>query len=85
VPYDSKNVNQKECMVALEAPVCQQADYSRSNHLGATSSGKPASFEWKLPFFPSNRLQTCVFRLRYNISTDDYDPITTDSKLNGQK
>ncbi len=44
-----------------------------------------ASYEWKLPYFSSNRLMKCVFRIRYNISTDDYDPLATDAKFNNQK
>lgn len=27
----------------------------------------------------------CVLRVRYNISTDDYDPFGTYSRLNNQK
>lgn len=86
IPYDSININNKECLVLLDAPACQQAEWTRSNHLGnAKSSSNPSRFDWKLPYFPSKRIQKCVFRIRYNITTDDYDSFQTDSKSNGIK
>ena len=85
VPFDSKNVEKKECLVLLSSPICQQASWTRSNHLGNSRDGEMANFVWKLPFFPSNKAQKCVFRLRYNISTDDYDPYKTDSTSNQLK
>ena len=82
IPYDSLNVNVKECLVLASAPKCQQALWSRSNHLGNTKSGEAPSYDWTLPYFPSKKLQKCVFRIRYNISTDDYDGFVVDSKFN---
>jgi len=35
-----------------------------------------------LPFFPSQNTMRCAMRLRYNISTDDYDPWNTTSEQN---
>ncbi|CAF0996235.1 unnamed protein product [Brachionus calyciflorus] len=84
LPYDAIDINRKECLVLLPKPVCRQAEWTRSNHLGNTKDGKAPSFEWKLPYFPSKKIQKCVFRIRYNITTDDYDP-KIDSKSNGQK
>ena len=72
-------------MILLKAPVCQQASLSRSNHLGDTDNGETPNFKWQLPFFPSKTAKRCVFRLRYNITTDDYDPFGTDASLNGNK
>jgi hypothetical protein len=37
-------------------------------------------FKWKLPTLPSDK---CVLRIRYNISTDDYDPMSTFQQQNG--
>ena len=85
VPFDSVNVNNKECLVLASAPYCGQASWSRSNHLGNTKEGEAASYDWRLPYFPSKRLQKCVFRIRYNISTDDYDGFSTDSTFNNAK
>lgn len=85
VPYDSMDINQKECIVQASAPACEQGNWSRSNHLGNTLNGETASYKWTLPFFPSKRIQTCVFRIRYNVTTGDYDPNIVDSKMNGRK
>ncbi|XP_033121162.1 protein DD3-3-like [Anneissia japonica] len=35
-----------------------------------------------LPYFPSGKTKRCAFRMRYNISTDDYDPANTDASHN---
>lgn len=69
----------------MDKPICQEAEWTRSNHLGNTKEGKQASFDWKLPYFPSKKLQKCAFRIRYNISTEDYDPYETDFKFNKKK
>ncbi|RNA39225.1 DD3-3-like [Brachionus plicatilis] len=82
--YDAKSINEKECLVILAKPECHKAEWTRSNHLGNTLDGKAPSYNWILPHFSSNKAQKCVFRIRYNISTDDYEP-TLDSKSNGIK
>jgi len=69
--------------------------WTRDNHLGNTRDGHPAGFNWTIPSFAGltgpNNLRTfgtnnnylkCVFRLRYNLSTDDYDPWNTTSDSN---
>ncbi|XP_070559547.1 protein DD3-3-like [Ptychodera flava] len=70
------------CLVALEAPDCQQAPWTRDNHLGNNRDGFPGNYTWVLPSLPSQETQRCAFRLRYNISTDDYDPFNTTSEQN---
>lgn len=85
VPYDSNDITQKECLILPDVPICQQADWTRSNHLGNTRTGEPASFNWKLPYYSSKKLMKCVLRIRYNITTDDYDPFATDSNFNNEK
>ncbi len=85
LPYGALNINQPECLVLLKAPICQQASFSRSNHLGNTESGQTPSFDWQLPTFPSKTPKRCVFRIRYNITTNDYDPFGTNSSFNGIK
>lgn len=56
--------------------------YCRSNHLGNGREGVANTYKWELPYFPSNNEMRCVFRMRYNISTDDYDPWRTNSSFN---
>lgn len=87
VPYDATDVEKEECLVALETPDCYEAPWSRSNHLGDGRGDRspPLSYTWTLPHFPSGHEHKCVFRMRYNISTDDYDPYNTDSRHNENK
>lgn len=79
--YTSSNLK-KECLVPLTAPECLNAPWTRSNHLGNSREGRASNFTWNLPYFPSQTNQRCVVRIRYNISTDDYDPYQTDAKFN---
>uniref|UniRef100_A0A4D5RA35 Protein DD3-3 n=1 Tax=Scolopendra viridis TaxID=118503 RepID=A0A4D5RA35_SCOVI len=81
VPYDSDNV-QAECLVSLTPPECKEAPWSRANHLGLTEGGRMPNYTWTIPYFPSNNNQSCIFRIRYNISSFDYDPLTTDYHQN---
>lgn len=53
-----------------DPPECTGPLPSRDNHLGGVSNGKPAYFTWTIPETASGR---CVFRVRYNISTADFD------------
>jgi len=75
----------------VPAPVCQQADWSRVNHLGNGREGQPLTFNWTIPelsklgqYFDTknNQFAKCALRLRYNISTDDYDVRNTDASSN---
>ncbi|GFR70435.1 protein DD3-3-like [Elysia marginata] len=57
----------------------------RSNHLGNTNrGGQTSSYRWTLPHFPSGKDKRCVLRIRYNISTADYNSVTTDHTNNQQ-
>ncbi|GAB1599263.1 protein DD3-3-like [Argonauta hians] len=82
VPWDAKNVTKKECLVAADRPLCMKAPFSRANHLGNGIEGVMNYFNWKLPYFPSGDEMRCVYRIRYNITTDDYDPFNTTSAQN---
>lgn len=82
VPYDTSDFSQEECLVKLKAPDCLEAPWSRSNHLGNGVDGQALTYNWVLPYFPSAETKRCVFRIRYNISTDDYDPYNTDYRQN---
>jgi len=79
----------------VPAPACIQAPWSRVNHLGNGRHGQANSYNWTLPFVPKKgaNLGTaladlegmpsrCVMRLRYNISTDDYNPWMVNASFN---
>jgi len=51
-------------------PACKLNELSRDNHLGDTFEGKQASYMWEVP---DNVHEQCALRIRYNISTLDYD------------
>jgi len=53
----------------IDPPVCKKAPWSRDNHLGNSPGGYAQSFNWTIPDDPH---ENCVLRLRYNISTSDY-------------
>jgi hypothetical protein len=67
-------------------PLCEATPFSRDNHLGNAASahdgaGDPVTdapqFKWRVPGEVLNAMgaeeATCVLRIRYNISTTDYD------------
>jgi len=72
-------------------PACDQIGWSRVNHLGNSRNAQPLTYNWTLPliagdlssvdkyYAATQTFAKCIFRLRYNISTDDYDPYATDS------
>jgi hypothetical protein len=63
----------------LPPPVCQVPDRSRDNHLGNVMGGYPSHFNWTIPDEVNSR---CTLRIRYNISTADYDSWNTFSDKN---
>jgi len=84
VPSDiveKKDVEEK-CFVQAPPVECITSDFGRVNHLGDGLDGENSGYKWILPYFPSGEEQRCVTRLRYNISTDDYDPWKTDASNN---
>jgi len=73
----------------IPAPVCEQAPWSRVNHLGNGRYGQANTFNWTIPSFSkadggrrTQFEQRCVTRLRYNISTDDYDAWKVNNTFN---
>merc|ERR1711981_749176 len=70
----------------IPAPDCLAAPENRDNHLGngdgIDESGMPVTnhYNWKIPNDPTT---AAVLRVRYNISSGDYDPWTTFSDKNG--
>lgn len=66
-----------------EPPVCIQAPWSRVNQLGNGRYGQMNSFNWTLPHFGYDSMDMkIVVRLRYNISTDDYDGTRVNNSFN---
>lgn len=72
------------CLAKLDEPYCGQGPWTRDNHLGNTPEGVAPNFTWTIPLFPSGEAQICIFRIRYNISTDDYDGWKTNSSYNNE-
>ncbi|EDQ91091.1 uncharacterized protein MONBRDRAFT_31750 [Monosiga brevicollis MX1] len=74
----------------VPAPECIQAPWSRVNHLGNGRFGQPNTYNWTLPYLTLDGSldanagvdHRCVLRLRYNISTDDYDAWKVNSTFN---
>lgn len=60
-------------------PECRETEYTRDNHLGNGMGGYASGFNWTVPNIDQKR---CIFRIRYNISTGDYNPWNTDHKQN---
>ncbi|WAR25145.1 DD3-like protein [Mya arenaria] len=66
----------------LPAPECRETQFTRDNHLGNGLDGNPNRFNWTLPNIDEEK---CVLRIRYNISTKDYDGWSTDASKNSDK
>jgi len=74
------------------APDCQPNQNSRMNHHGNVKAsglqdsddGEPDGYRWHLPHPASGKPERCVMRLRYNITTNDYDGWNTYAADNGK-
>jgi len=68
----------------LGEPDCIELDWTRDNHLGNTRDGHASTYNWTIP---KDYHKNCVLRIRYNISTGDYDNWSskTNAALNGKK
>jgi plastocyanin len=64
----------------IRAPDCDDAPWSRDNTLGGGIDGWINSYNWTIPLDVND---VCFVRLRYNISTSDYDDWNTFSGSNG--
>ncbi|XP_061187895.1 protein DD3-3-like [Saccostrea echinata] len=54
----------------IEAPDCRETQFSRDNHLGNGIGGHALVFNWTVP---NTVHENCAMRIRYNISTGDYN------------
>lgn len=69
----------------IAAPDCREAHWSRDNHLGNGVNGQPNTYNWTLP--ANLESENCAMRIRYNISTGEYDgfdPAAINSDLNSE-
>ncbi|XP_055882280.1 protein DD3-3-like isoform X2 [Biomphalaria glabrata] len=66
----------------VPAPECRETEYSRDNHLGNGYGGHPLMYNWTIPNYLEH--ESCVLRIRYNISTNDYSPWNTYAADNGK-
>jgi hypothetical protein len=75
----------------VAAPECLPLLQTRDNHLGDASGG-PANYNWTLPWLEDvgqSSGATCVLRIRYNISSAEYEgwdqAEAVDSRYNGAR
>ncbi|XP_039249445.2 protein DD3-3-like [Styela clava] len=57
-------------------PECYKSIWSRDNHQGNTVGGYFAKYDWTIPDLAQYE-EKCVLRIRYNISTNDFDSWNT--------
>jgi len=62
----------------LPEPDCLEHDYQRDNHHGNGNSDTFAGYKWKIPADLDEK--KCIFRVRYNMTSNDYDGWTSDDK-----
>ena len=70
LPYEphmvSQGADQKEQFVVLAPkPEVIYAPSTVVNHNGMNMEGKFSSYKWKVPCFPTNTIQRCVLRIRW--------------------
>lgn len=73
----------KNPLIGLGKPDCVMSPWSRDNHLGSGENGYMNSYNWTIPRVPAADAISCVIRMRYNVSSGDYDPWSTDARSNG--
>jgi len=79
------NVGRMGAAFGIEKPECLEAPWTRDNSLSGGNTrfaGFMSNFNWTIPDTPG---QNCVFRMRYNISTSDYDGRNTFANENGDQ
>ncbi|KAK6176563.1 hypothetical protein SNE40_014825 [Patella caerulea] len=63
----------------IAAPICQENQYSRDNHNGNGINGQTNTFNWTLPNIEEDN---CIFRIRYNVTSNDFNGWETTSEQN---
>jgi len=87
VPFNFRQ-NRAECLELSASPECLTAQATHENHLGnhlEEGNHGTGFYNWKLPYFNDYDTRTCVFRIRYNITSDSYDPWNTFASENNNK
>lgn len=64
-------------------PDCKMAPWQRDNHLGSTGNGYMSTYNATVPKVDPVDAVSCVLRLRYNATSNDYDGWNTYSGSNG--
>jgi hypothetical protein len=67
-------------LVAVKAPDCREPMWSRDNHLGSSNDGYMQNYNWTIP---ANVNDVCFLRVRYNMTSTDYDAWNIDASSNG--
>jgi len=63
----------------IPPPACLPASWTRDNHLGNTLTGQMFGYNWTVP---NDVNGACALRVRYNITTMDYNGWETDATSN---
>lgn len=79
--FTEKPLNSFPGQGCIGAPECIAAPWNRDNHLGNGKNGYTNTYNWTIPGCIVS--ENCVLRLRYNISTTDYDGWNTFASRNG--
>lgn len=81
----------------IPAPLCQKAPWTRANSLGNGRTGRPTTLNVTMPTLvpgsigqytdiktlaSGQKVAKCIMRMRYNMTTDDYDPANTNASHN---
>ena len=69
VAYEPHTVTQgtdkdQQDLVKVDKPEVIYAPSTVVNHNGMNMQGKFSSYKWKVPYFPSQKIQRCVLRIR---------------------
>lgn len=92
VEYKNKTYNKyylhKEASHGISAPDCYASKTTRANHHGTFGGRELWTHVWKIPDLTDDKYkkrdytQCCVLRVRYNITTDDYQAWEADNSIN---
>lgn len=64
----------------IEKPECVQTEQTRANHLGLIGGRTQYTYKWTVP--EGFEASACALRIRYNITTNEYDAWESPSSIN---
>ena len=81
VPYEAHKItqgsdNQEQVLVRADETEVVYAPSTVVNHNGLNMEGKFSSYKWKVPHFPSQTIQRCVLRIRWDVDRLSFFAIT---------